>query len=377
MLGFIGTKNFIKSFINTSKLVTIASFFIHANGNTQELQREFRSAEFLGKGDVGIATAKGMDAVFYNPAGIAQGKGILSEIVAVSPQLEGTQNLKQLYDSYNGGNKSALQVLAENQNSVFSAAAQNYSGVVFRKLAIGFLDRANANAYEGIDPNTGIPTANIYAANRSGVYLTLAHDFFSERFYFGMNGKFLQKKELNLSISALSAESQLSNGALSTVINNNLNQGSGVGADLGTMFILSKEHSTQLGIVCRNIGMEYRWVPEGNNPPTSEPTVLDVGFSTSFGTKKSKVTIATDLRDITNNQNAVIAKRIHMGLDYTLLEQFGISVGINQGYPTFGLFFNAKIIKVESGMYTEEIGSRAGEYPSQRIYGRIVLGWLL
>lgn len=377
MLGFNGTKIFFKYRKIIFNILHINVFFMQINGYAQELQREFRSAEFLGKGDVGIATAKGMDAVFYNPAGIAQGKGILSEIVAVSPQLEGTQNLKQLYDSYNGGNKSALQVLAENQNSVFSAAAQNYSGVIFRKIALGFMDRANANAFEGIDPNTGVPTANIYAANRTGVYLTLAHDFLNERLYFGMNGKFLQKKELNLSISALSAESQLSNSGLSTVINNNLNQGSGVGADLGTMLILSKEYSTQLGIVCRNIGMQYRWVPDGNNQPTAEPTVLDVGFSTSFGTKKSKVTVSTDLRDVTNNQNVVISKRIHMGLEYSLLEQFGITTGINQGYPTFGVYFNAKVIKVETGIYTEEIGSRAGEYPSQRIYGRIVLGWLL
>ncbi len=361
------------------KLVFILLLFFLQSSQvySQELQREFRSAEFLGKGDTGIATAKGMDAVFYNPAGIAQGKGIISEIVGISPQLEGTDNLKQLYDSYNGGNKSALQVLAENQNTVFSGAAQNYTGIIFRKVGIGFLDRANANAYEGIDPNTGIPTANIYAANRSGVYLTLAHEFFNDRLYLGMNGKFLQKKEINLSISALSAESQLSNGSLSTIINNNLNQGSGIGADIGSMIILNKEYFTQVGIVCRNIGMQYRWVPDGNSPPTAEPTVLDIGLSSSFGTKKSKVTVAGDFRDISNNQNAAIAKRIHLGIEYTLLDRFGITAGINQGYPTYGVFFKATIIKTEAGMYTEEIGSRAGEYPSQRIFARIVVGWLL
>lgn len=369
----------IKNSVSLKNVVFIyLSFFLYnMSAFSQELQREFRSAEFLGKGDTGIATAKGMDAVFYNPAGIAQGKGILSEIVGASPQLEGTENLKQLYDSYNGGNKSALQVLAENQNTVFSGAAQNYTGIIFRKVGIGFLDRANANAYEGIDSNTGIPTANIYAANRSGVYLTLAHDFFSERLYLGMNGKFLQKKEINLSISALSAESQLSNGSLSTVINNNLNQGSGIGADIGTMLILNKEYYTQAGIVCRNIGMQYRWVPDGNSPPTAEPTVLDIGLSSSFGTKKSKVTVAGDLRDLTNNQNAVLAKRIHLGIEYTLLDKFGITAGINQGYPTYGVFFKATVVKAETGMYTEEIGTRAGEYPSQRIFARIVVGWLL
>lgn len=343
----------------------------------QELQREYKSAEFLGKGDTGISSAHGMDAVFYNPAGISQGKGILSEIIAISPQIEGTENLKQLYDSYNNDNKSALQVLAENQNSVFSGAAQNYTGIIFRKVGIGFLARANANAYQGIDPSSGIPTANIYAATRTGVYLTFAHDVINERLYLGLNGKFLQKKEIDFVMSALSAESELSNDSLSKVVNNNLNQGAGIGADIGSMLILNKDYAIQLGIVCRNIGMQYRWVPEGNSPPKAEPTVLDVGISASFGTKKSKVNIAGDFRDITNNQETAIGKRMHLGIEYTLLERFGASAGIHQGYPSFGIYYNAKIVKVETGMYTEEIGSRAGEIPSQRIYARIVLGWLL
>lgn len=353
-------------------------FSHYQNANSQELQREYRSANFLGKGDTGIANATGEDAIFYNPAGIAQGKGILNEIVLASPQIEATPNINQLYDSYNGGNTSAVHILSQNQNTVFSGAGQNYSGILFRKVALGILDRANANAYAGIDPATGIPTANIYAANRTGVYLTLAHDFFDNRLFIGINGKFIQKKEIDLKLSALDAESKLSNNSLSTIINNSLNQGDGIGADIGMMYVFNKETATQIGIVYRNIGMQYRWsIPEGSATPSAEPTVLDAGFNTSVGTKKSRVSFSADVRDITNVQKAAFGKRVHLGVQYSLENTFGVMTGINQGYGTFGLFIHTKFIQIEGGMYTEEIGSKLGEYPSQRIFARIVLGWLI
>jgi hypothetical protein len=361
-----------------SSLLPSILFLSFQNSYSQELQREYRSGYFLGRGDTGIATAKGMEAIFYNPAGVAQGKGILSEVIAASPQVEATQNLGQLYNSYNGGNTSALQILAQNQNTVFSGAAQNYTGLIFRKVSLGILDRANGNAYEGIDPNTGIPTANIYAANRVGAYLTLSNNFYDDRLYLGISGKYLQKKEVNLSLSTLSAETQLSNNSLNSVINNSLNQGAGIGADIGLIYILSKEYSTQFGLVYRNIGMEYKWTtPDGSTAPTSEPTVLDLGFSTSFGTKRSRVIISSDIRDVTNVQSAVFGKRVHLGLEYTLNDTFGIMAGLNQGYPTFGAFLHISFLKLDGGMYTEEIGSRIGEHPSQRIFGRAVVGWLL
>ncbi len=53
----------------------------------EEIRREYRSARHLGMGDAGTATATGVDAIFYNPAGMANTNGkMLSEIVLASPQ---------------------------------------------------------------------------------------------------------------------------------------------------------------------------------------------------------------------------------------------------------------------------------------------------
>ncbi|KAB8029161.1 hypothetical protein [Fluviispira multicolorata] len=358
-------------------IILLIEFLYFQKINSQELQREYRAARFLGRGDTGIADSNGGDSIFYNPAGTAQTKGILNEIAIVSPQVEGTDNIKSLYDSAQG-NSNAIDILAANQNKVFSAAAQNYTGIVFRKVSLAVMDRLNANAYVGIDPTTGIPTANIYGVNRAGVYLTLAHDFFDQHLLIGINGKYIQKREADLKISALNVESQISNSSLKSIIENSMKQGSGIGADIGMLLVLHKESSTQIGLVYRNLGMQYRWVvPEGASAPTSEPTVLDAGFKTSFGTKKSRVALFADMRDIANVENTDVGKRMHFGIEYSFLNSFGIMTGINQGYSTFGAFVSTKIIKVEGGVYTEEIGERVGTLPSQRFFGRIVFGWLI
>ncbi|WP_186645534.1 hypothetical protein [Fluviispira vulneris] len=343
---------------------------------SQELQREYRSSRFLGRGDSGIADANGGDSIFYNPAAIAYTNNILNEIVLISPQIEGTSNIKSLYDSAQG-NGNVASLLAGNQNKVYSAAGQSFTGIVFKKVSLGVMDRINSNIYAGIDPSTGIPTANIYGANRAGIYLTLAHDFFDGHFLVGLNGKYIQKKEVDLAISALDVDTKLSNNSLKTIINNSLNVGSGVGADIGFLLVLHKESSTQLGFTVRNLGMQYRWtVPEGSTAPSSEPTVFDTGFKTTFGTKKSRVGLYLDFRDISNTEKAEIGKRIHLGAEYILNNFFGIMTGLNQGYPTFGLFLNFKIVKIEGGMYTEEIGKITGSLPSERFFVRIMLGWL-
>ena len=54
----------------------------------EERVRLYRSAYFLGRGDTGIATADDQEAIFYNPAGLAQGKGIYKRFVVGSPHVE-------------------------------------------------------------------------------------------------------------------------------------------------------------------------------------------------------------------------------------------------------------------------------------------------
>src|SRR5689334_2467079 len=79
-------------------LVAIAASFVLAAPARAQLgeDRLYRSAYFLGRGDTGISIADEQDAIFYNPAGIAYGKGIYKKTVLAAPQIEVSESTRDL-----------------------------------------------------------------------------------------------------------------------------------------------------------------------------------------------------------------------------------------------------------------------------------------
>ncbi|MBX9702982.1 MAG: hypothetical protein K2X39_02395, partial [Silvanigrellaceae bacterium] len=309
---------FIKIFI---KFTMFALGILHSKHSiANELQREFRSARHLGEGDAGISHAVGSDAIFYNPAGIADNKGVLSEVVLLSPQLTLSPEISTLVKDAQG-DTDALTLLSKNQNKTFYADVQNFSGIVFKKTALGALAKANVSAYVFNDPVSGMPTVQAYASSRIGAYMAFAKDLFQQAFLLGANIKFINKTEADISMTALEAEQDLANNNLSKVIKDKIHRGNGIGADFGFIFSPKNKKNFKLGVVYRNVGMVYRWpIPEGSTPPSREPQVLDVGTSILSGTKYSMVKLAFDLRDVTNVQKVSVYNRMHLGAEINFLE---------------------------------------------------------
>ncbi|MES2616008.1 MAG: hypothetical protein V4591_11410 [Bdellovibrionota bacterium] len=343
-----------------------------------QFQYQYRSARYLGRGDTGIASSSGVDAMFYNPAGIAQGAGQFKELYIVSPQVEGSEDLRSLYNKKEEGNSQALDYVLENKNKPYYLAAQNASAIVFKKLAVGVMQRASASAEVIEDPSTGMPYVNVKANFWNGGYITMAHDMLDEHFLIGVTGKFIEKKDYGLSLNAIQIDSQRQNNTLAQDFKDSERKGDALGADFGAMFIFDKATETQVGVVFRNLGMDYKWViPANGVAPDSDPQQLDLGATTSFGTKKGRVKLFADYRDVTNIQNEHYTKHTHLGMEYNLENIFAVMAGLNQGYLTYGVALNVKIVSLEAGSYTEEMGDRPGQTPDARYFARVSLGWLL
>ncbi|MCX6128345.1 MAG: hypothetical protein NTX25_04685, partial [Proteobacteria bacterium] len=65
-------------------------------GSELQFNTIYRSPYYLGRGDTGVATADYQEAIFYNPAGLAQGKGLYKETVLISPSVEVSTKTKDL-----------------------------------------------------------------------------------------------------------------------------------------------------------------------------------------------------------------------------------------------------------------------------------------
>lgn len=340
---------------------------------------QYRSARFLGRGDAGIASVNGGDAMFYNPAGIAQGgNSLFRELYLISPQIEVSDNAKQAYDKKGDGDTALLNYVIANKNVPFYAGLQNLTAIIFKNIAFGAMQRGDGAVQLIVDPSTGMPSTQASANIWNGGYISMAQDFFSGHVLMGLTGKYVQKREFNLNLTALQLDSQLQNNSISQDFKNSERRGSAIGADFGSMFIFDKESETQVGVVFRNLGMNYSWViPANGIAPSADPIQLDFGASTSFGTKKGRVKLLADYRDIFNIQNQHYSKHTHFGMEYNLVNTFYVMAGFNQGYLSYGLGLSLKIIRIEGGSYIEEMGERPGQTPSTRYFARISLGWLL
>ncbi len=342
-------------------------------------QYQYRSARYLGRGDTGVASASGGDAMFYNPAGIAQGAQLINELVLISPQVEGSNNVRTVYSKINENDQAALVYLLQNTNKPFYLAAQNLTAVVFKRFALGAMQRGDINVQAKQDAATGIPSVSVDANFWNGAYMSVAKDYYNEQILIGATGKYIQKREYNISLTALQIDSQLQKNVLTQTFIDSERKATGLGADLGGMVILHKETETQIGIVLRNLGMEYTLpsIYENKGVPDADPQELNIGATTSFGTKRGRLKLFVDYKDILNQQMQDTLKHTHFGLEYNLENIIIVMTGLNQGYPSYGAGLNFRIIRFESGIYTEEISDLAGQTASTRYFARLSIGWLI
>lgn len=344
-------------------------------GWAAEASREFRSARFLGMGDAGVAIATGHDALFYNPAGIADTDGILNEIVIASPEVSVSARSQRLYQDFKE-NEDFFSLLESVRADPQHVAVQNFTGLVFRRAALGTVQRGQVDLMVGTNPENGLLTANFKAVARAGFMAGFARELFDKTLLVGIDAKVLQKAEADVAIDVLSAD-ELGDIDTKNLMDEYLHRGTGFGADLGLLWIPKVKSNFRLGVALRNVAdTRYRWpVPATASIPSDDKQQLDVGIAVQPSANRSKLTFAADLRDVTGATKENIYKRLHLGAGLSLRNFLGFMGGINQGYVTYGAFLNFRIVRTEIGMYSEEMGKFPGDLRSQRVFARVMVGW--
>jgi|GEM_PF-627307 len=338
---------------------------------------EFKSAHGLGMGGTGVSFTRGLDAAFVNPAGIAQSKSILSEIVLVSPLVTVGDEGRKLYKDIDAGTDT-YDMIAKYQNKPQHVGVQNVTGISFKRAAFGLLQSGQVDVFAGTDPTSPLPIAEVRAIARAGVYLSSARAFLSDDLLVGVTTKVVQKRELSLRLSALEAQEKMKGSSSKALLNENMKQGTGIGADIGVQYRVSEmDTKPTFGVVGRNLGLRYGWgVPKGKKAPSAEKPTVDVGLSLEPGTKRSTSRVAIDFVDAANAYKLSPYKRIHLGAELSFQNVLGAMAGIGGGYPSFGAYMNIKILRIEGGVYGEELGKQPGDLRSRRYFARVSLGWL-
>lgn len=340
-----------------------------------ELRREYISAPLLGSGGAGISEVTGIDALFYNPAALARSQSLIGDIVIVSPQIEASDNGLQIYKDVSA-NKNMLDIVSGVVGKPVRFGIQNASGASFRRTALAVIQRADLHLSIKNDPFSGLPVATVNSSARVGAAYGLGRSFAGGQFHLGATGLVMQKAEANLSVNALEAQSKFKDSGGNSMLSGLMKRGVGVGAHIGAMFTPDTDTSPEIALVARNFGLSYGVGGKSESQrPASELQTVDFGLTVQPGTKNSRARMSLDIYDVLNKSQQNFYKRLHLGTEITFAGIAGVQGGLNQGYTTYGVFINTKIIRLDAGIFAEELGKYPGDSKSRSYYGKLTVGW--
>ena len=355
-----------------AKLLIALMIMLSSIAEAQEKQRLYRSAHYLGRGDTGIATADNHEAIFYNPAGLARGKGIYKETVIASPMVEISADTKDLIRKVAIEKDTDPETMRQHIGKNQHLGIYNFSGIVFRRAAVGAAVSTQNNVLVSKDPE-GAGLEQIQADSTVNQVLTfsIAEKFFKDYLMIGTTLKYINRGVADAQLSIMDAQNVNDTLQAEDVVG----YGNGGGADIGLMFRTKGKAPFSLGLTVEDVG-------DTIIKPVQETTVLkdlestvNIGLAVEPGTKFSKFKFFIDYRDLAGNAEQNPFKRFHFGTELSIRDRIGFTAGSNQGYPTVGTYIDLWVLRLDVGAYGEEMGDRIGSRPDQRYFMRLVAGF--
>lgn len=339
----------------------------------QEIPRIYRSAYFLGRGDTGIAAPNDQEAMLYNPAALAEGKGIYKRTIVASPALEFSQATRDLVRELGVEEATpGAELFRRYLGSPQHLGVSNFSGIILRRAALGAFASSGSTLLIGQSPEAaGLPLAEAHVHATAGVGFSIAEGFWDQKFMVGLTGKYLQHGAGTITANAADGEKlkeidPASAGGL----------GSGMGLDLGLLYKSPGRAGTSFGLTVSDVG-NTQFVPAAETSAAPDPIMQTVNLGLAFGpaTKLSRFMFLVDFRDALGAVQTSVFKRLHLGTELSVLNTVGVMGGLNQGYGTTGIYVNLYFIRIDAGIYTEEIGEFAGARGDTRYVTRLTMGF--
>ncbi|MCX6118235.1 MAG: hypothetical protein NT027_11885 [Proteobacteria bacterium] len=311
-------------------------------------QRLYRSAHYLGRGDTGIAVADDHEAIMYNPAGIAQGKGIYKRTILASPMIEFSDDARSLVNELNDKSADTTAILRKRIGKNQHLGLYNLSAIVLRRVAIGVLASGTTDILVYKSPDAGgLEGVDAKIRQTTGVTFSVAESFWNEKLLIGTTLKYLQRGQAQLVANVTDAES-----------------------------LKSQRLKPSFGLTVRNVGTTKFTASTSTAPkPDSLKQVVDVGVAIQPGTKVSSFKILADYWDLTSAIYDSPYKKLHLGGELSIKDMLGFTAGISQGWSSAGIYADLYIMRIDGGIYIQEVSDRAGVRPDKRLFLRVSAGF--
>ena len=318
----------------------------------------FKSVKQMGMGGAGIATAKNVDALILNPAGLASSSrfklDLLDFYIGASPDMI---NKKDDIEKLFKGDLTISQVQAITPLS-FTGHAGGGFGFGWRGFGVGVASRA---VFDGALSNPTSPTVQYQAIadTQLAVGKSFNQELLAKDWVVGVSGKFVSRRQFASSISNAQLVSFL---ATSSDLPTSEQSRSGFGIDLGAKTDASIPFigEASVGLSAQNIGLTLT----GDGADETIPFKLGAGvaFKSNFpglipvvSTVLSNWEVAADYYVISDNTGFM--KNLHIGAEKRILwNRILFRGGLNQGFFVGGGSFDLFLVKVHYNYFKEALG---------------------
>jgi hypothetical protein len=332
----------------------------------------FRGARPLGMGGAFIAVADDENAIFYNPAGIPKTQTF--QIGLINPLVEVSENSIDLYsdiqDTDMDDTAAVSNLLKDNIGKHQHARVSLFPNVGFKIASVGVqLGVLAQGTFDADIHNPVWPEAHFDYVRDIGLFAGVG----MKLPFAGLNAGIAIKSLTRDSLSEVYTAIDIASENFEDKIEDDLNSGSGLSADVGVMYSLPflSTFNPQAALVIQNI-------PEMDMGDAKDiDTQINVGFAVEKSFSLFTVIGALDYMDISNNidEDDDMAKRLHLGGEIKFGNILSVRGGLNQGYYTAGATLDLFIFRFDAATYAEEVGAYTGQREDRRYIGQITIGW--
>lgn len=319
-----------------------------------------RPTRAMGMGGVITPVVSDGDAVFYNPAALANVKGINVQLADIDLGVNGMQAYDIAKDASTINNPST-------QNGLFGKnlwiEGSDRSSVAIPYFGVGYYDEYAATVQL---ENPAYPQVDTYFRNDAGLLVGGALPI-GPGTSIGVTAKQIRRwggYDQNLGASQLANMQSIT--SLKSLYPD---EGTGYGVDAAFMSTAQEVAlKPTLSIVWQDIGDTSFTQTGGTAPPPRIEQDLIIGTSIGASAAGFGWLLAAEARHLTES-DIQTGNKLHVGGEISL-PFMDLRAGLNQGYFTYGAGFDFYFFRIDAASYGEELGA----YPGQQVDNRIQIG---
>ncbi len=360
-------------------ILLIPSFTFAASKNplTREMPSIIDSVEALGMGNAFYGISNNKYASFFNPAGLKHVPHYTVDILPITLGFNDNtlDDGRKAWDIYNknSSNMEDPKVVTE----LIEAFLGNYvtvSPLTFfpaytkKNLSIGIF---TSNEINFLAYNRVMPELAFRVKSDNGVAFSYAKQFLDdESISVGFTVKGLYRINFTKSYNAVELASffDSESNTFSAFEKEIKKEGMGFAilGSVGIMYDMPSFDFAVLDYLNPRFSLSFNdfgYTDFGKLMEDIDPTLnLAIGISPEFN-DFIKGDLVVEFHDIlvSAGSDKSFTKRFHVGLQVGFWDRLFIRAGLNQGYPTAGLGFDVKFLRINYAFYGEELGAYAGQ----------------